>query len=128
MKKQAPPNRVAPASSGASRTTGSGDWRDDMLSRIRALIHAADPGMVEERKWKKPSNPLGVPVWSHDGIVCTGETYKNAVKVTFFKGASLDDPSDLFNSSLEGSARRAIDFHEGDRIDAQALRRSSGPP
>ena len=93
-----------------------------MLSRIRDLITEAAPGIVEERKWKKPSNPAGVPVWSHDGIVCTGETYKNAVKVTFFRGASLKDPSGLFNSSLDGNARRAIDFHEGDGIDERALK------
>jgi hypothetical protein len=99
-----------------------GDWRDATLSRIRALILEAVPDMAEERKWKKPSNPAGVPVWSHNGIVCTGETYKNAVKVTFFKGASLKDPAGLFNASLEGHARRAIDFHEGDGIDAHALK------
>jgi hypothetical protein len=101
----------------------SGDWRDEMLSRIRALIEQADPGMTEERKWKKPSNGMkGVPVWSHNGIVCTGETYKNAVKMTFAKGASLKDPSGLFNSSLEGNTRRAIDFHEGDKINDKALK------
>jgi len=98
------------------------DWRGDLLSRIRALIKKADPEMVEERKWKKASNAMaGVPVWSHNGIVCTGETYKNAVKMTFAKGASLKDPSGLFNSSLEGSTRRAIDFHEGDKLDEKAL-------
>ena len=98
------------------------DWRGDLLSRIRTLIKQADPGMIEERKWRKPSNGMaGVPVWSHDGIVCTGETYKNAVKMTFAKGASLKDPSGLFNSSLEGSTRRAIDFHEGDTLDEKAL-------
>ena len=100
-----------------------GDWRGDLLSRIRTLIKKADPEMVEERKWKKASNAMaGVPVWSHDGIVCTGETYKNAVKMTFAKGASLKDPSGLFNSSLEGSTRRAIDFHEGDTLDEKALK------
>ena len=99
-----------------------GDWRGDLLSRIRTLIKKADPEMVEERKWKKASNAMaGVPVWSHNGIVCTGETYKNAVKMTFAKGASLKDPSGLFNSSLEGSTRRAIDFHEGDKLDEKAL-------
>ena len=101
----------------------AGDWRDETLARIRALIKEADPGMVEERKWKKPSNGMvGVPVWSHGGIVCTGETYKNAVKMTFAKGAALKDPSGLFNSSLEGNVRRAIDFHEGDKINERALK------
>jgi hypothetical protein len=99
------------------------DWRADMLSRIRELITEADPKMIEERKWRKASNAMaGVPVWSHDGIVCTGETYKNAVKVTFAKGAELDDPAGLFNSSLEGNVRRAIDFHEGDAINARAFK------
>ncbi len=100
-----------------------GDWRDEMLSRIRAIIEEADPKMIEERKWKKPSNGMtGVPVWSHDGIVCTGETYKNAVKMTFAKGAELKDPSGLFNASLDGNVRRAIDFHEGDTINERALK------
>ncbi|SIO66559.1 hypothetical protein SAMN05444166_8129 [Singulisphaera sp. GP187] len=103
-------------------TEDRGDWRGAMLSRLRALIMEADPEMTEERKWKKPSNPAGVPTWSHNGLVCTGETYKNAVKMTFAKGASLADPSGLFNSSLEGNARRAIDFHEGDKLDEEALR------
>ena len=98
------------------------DWRGEMLARIRMLIKQADPEVVEEVKWRKPSNAmLGVPVWSHAGIICTGETYKNAVKLTFAKGASLKDPSGLFNSSLEGNTRRAIDFHEGDEIDEKAL-------
>ena len=98
------------------------DWRGEMLARVRALIRQADPGMVEDVKWRKPSNPLGVPVWEHDGIVCTGETYKDKVKLTFAKGASLEDPSGLFNSSLEGNVRRAIDFYEGDKIDEKALK------
>ena len=98
------------------------DWRGEMLSRLRALIMQADPEIVEECKWKKPSNPAGTPVWSHDGIICTGETYKSVVKITFAKGASLDDPSGLFNSSLEGNVRRAIDFHEGDKINEKALK------
>ena len=97
-----------------------GDWRGKMLARLRALIHQADPGVVEEWKWRKATNP-GVPVWSHDGIICTGETYKSVVKLTFFKGASLDDPSGLFNSSLEGNTRRAIDFHEDDEIREEAF-------
>jgi hypothetical protein len=96
------------------------DWRGETLSRIRALVKEADPEVVEEWKWAKVSNP-GTPVWSHDGIICTGETYKSVVKMTFAKGASLDDPSGLFNSSLEGNVRRAIDFHEGDEIDEKAL-------
>ncbi len=93
-----------------------GDWRGKMLSRLRALIKQADPEVVEEWKWR------GVPVWSHAGMICTGETYKNVVKMTFAKGASLEDPSGLFNSSLEGNTRRAIDFHEGDKIDEKALK------
>ena len=101
---------------------GSGDWRGELLSRLRALIMEADPEMTEERKWVKPSNPAGVPTFSHDGLVCTGETYKSAVKVTFARGASLPDPSGLFNSSLEGNTRRAIDFHEGDEVDEEALK------
>jgi hypothetical protein len=95
-----------------------GDWRERTLALLRALILDADPEMTEERKWKKPSNPAGVPVWSHDGIICTGESYKDKVKLTFAKGASLKDPSRLFNSSLEGNTRRAIDIHEGEQVDA----------
>jgi len=101
---------------------GLNDWRGEMLARIRELVKAADPDLVEEVKWKKPSNPAGVPIWSHDGIICTGETYKNAVKMTFAKGASLKDTGRLFNASLEGSTRRAIDFHEGEKIDEKALK------
>jgi hypothetical protein len=98
------------------------DWRGETLARIRILIKQADPEVVEELKWRKPSNSMsGVPVWSHAGIICTGETYKDVVKMTFAKGASLPDPSGLFNSSLEGNTRRAIDFHEGDKIDEKAL-------
>src|SRR3954466_833418 len=97
-----------------------GDWRGETLSRVRALVKRADPEVVEEWKWKKASNP-GVPVWSHQGGICTGETYKSVVKLTFFKGASLEDPAGLFNSSLEGNVRRAIDFHEGDEIDEKAF-------
>jgi len=99
------------------------DWRGETLARVRSLIREADPEMVEEVKWRKPSNAmLGVPVWEHAGIVCTGETYKAVVKLTFAKGASLKDPSHLFNSSLEGNTRRAIDIHEGDKIDEKALK------
>ena len=98
------------------------DWRGETLARIRALIREADPEVVEEVKWRKPSNSmLGVPVWEHAGIICTGETHKAVVKLTFAKGAALEDPSGLFNSSLEGNVRRAIHFHEGDKIDAKAL-------
>ena len=97
-----------------------GDWRGKTLSRLRDLIKQADPEVAEEWKWKKASNP-GVPVWSHQGIVCTGETYKSVVKLTFFRGASLEDPSGLFNSSLEGNTRRAIDVHEDNEIDEQAF-------
>jgi hypothetical protein len=100
-----------------------GDWRGETLARVRTLIKEADPAVVEEVKWRKPSNGmLGVPVWEHDGIICTGETYKTAVKLTFASGAALDDPSGLFNASLEGNVRRAIDIHEGEKIDAQALK------
>jgi hypothetical protein len=99
------------------------DWRGETLARVRRLIKEADPDVVEEVKWRKPSNSMrGVPVWSHAGIVCTGETYKAVVKMTFAKGAALEDPSGLFNSSLEGNVRRAIDFHEGDKIDEKALK------
>ena len=93
-----------------------GDWRGKMLSRLRTLVKEADPEVVEEWKWR------GVPVWSHDGLICTGETYKSVVKMTFAKGASLKDPSGLFNSSLEGNTRRAIDFHEGEKVDEKALK------
>jgi hypothetical protein len=99
-----------------------GGWRGEMLARLRAIIKDADPEVVEQVKWRKPSNPSGVPVWEHDGILCTGETYKDKVKLTFARGASLADPSGLFNSSLDGGTRRAIDFHEGDRIDDHALK------
>ena len=98
------------------------DWREKVLSRMRTLIREADPDVVEESKWVKATNPVGVPVWSHDGIICTGETYKSVVKMTFAKGASLKDPSGLFNSSLDGNTRRAIDFHEGEKINESALK------
>jgi hypothetical protein len=98
-----------------------GDWRGEMLSRLRALIKQADPNVVEEVKWIKPTNPLGTAVWSHDGLICTGEIYKNAVKMTFPRGASLDDLSGLFNSSLEAKAWRAIDIREGDKVNEEAL-------
>jgi len=99
-----------------------GDWRGDTLARVRAVIRQADPGVVEEVKWRKPSNPSGVAVWSHDGLICTGETYKGKVKLTFVRGAALEDPSGLFNASLEGGTRRAIDLREGEEIDEEALK------
>jgi len=98
-----------------------GDWRGETLARVRALVKEADPEVVEEFKWAKATSP-GTPVWEHDGIICTGETYKSVVKMTFAKGASLDDPSGLFNSSLEGNTRRAIDIREGEEIDEEALK------
>ncbi len=98
-----------------------GDWRGKMLAKVREIVHTADPEIVEEWKWVKPTHP-GTPVWSHGGIVCTGETYKNVVKMTFAKGAALKDPSGLFNSSLDGNVRRAIDIHEGDKINEEALK------
>lgn len=104
-----------------SRIRDLKDWRGETFSFIRALIKRADPEIIEEAKWIKPTNPLGVAVWSHDGLICTGEIYKKAIKMTFPKGASLDDPSGLFNSYREGT-RRAIDFHEGDKINEEALR------
>ncbi len=99
-----------------------GGWRGETLARLRALIRAADPDIVEAVKWRKPSNPHGVPVWEHDGIVCTGETYRDKVKLTFARGAALDDPAGLFNASLEGNTRRAIDVHEGEAINEAALK------
>ena len=99
------------------------DWREETLGRVRALILAADPEMIEERKWRKPSNAMaGVPVWSHDGNVCTGESYKQAVKLTFARGAGVPDPMRLFNASLEGGTRRAIDIREGEKLDAAAFK------
>lgn len=99
-----------------------GDWRGDVLARVRRIIKQADPGVVEAVKWRKPSSPMGVPVWECEGIICTGETYKDKVKLTFAKGASLADPAGLFNASLDGNVRRAIDIYEGDKIDAKALK------
>jgi hypothetical protein len=119
-KPKARPSAVAKAGPRASKM----GWREKTLARMRALILVADPHMIEERKWRKPSNAMaGVPVWSHNGIVCTGETYKNFVKLTFARGASLPDPSRLFNSSLEGNTRRAIDIHEGEMVDADAFKK-----
>jgi len=115
MKKSRSNRAESPSELIDSRIEDLGDWRGEMLSRLRALIKEADPEAAEEWKWR------GTPVWSHNGLICTGETYKNVVKMTFAKGASLKDPSGLFNSSLEGNARRAIDFHEGDKVDEKPL-------
>src|SRR5436853_3471770 len=116
MKKSGSQKSKSPSQLIDARIKELGDWRGKMLSWLRALVKKADPEVVEEWKWR------GVPVWSHDGLICTGETYKNVVKMTFAKGAALKDPSRLFNSSLEGSVRRAIDIHEGDKIDEAALK------
>ena len=116
MKKSESQNGKSPSQLIDARIKEFGDWRGKMLSRLRTLIKAADPEVVEEWKWR------GVPVWSHDGLICTGETYKNVVKMTFAKGAALKDPARLFNSSLDGNTRRAIDFREGDELDEKALK------
>ena len=116
MKRNASKTSRSPSQLIEARIKELGDWRGKMLSRLRALVKEADPEVVEEWKWR------GVPVWSHDGLICTGETYKNVVKMTFAKGAALEDPSGLFNSSLGGNTRRAIDFHEGEKIDEAALK------
>ena len=120
MAQRPAPGEESPSQLIDAKISELGDWRGATLSRLRGLIRQADPDVVEEWKWRKPSNP-GVPVWSHKGMICTGETYKSVVKLTFFKGASLDDPSGLFNSSLEGNTRRAIDVREDDEIDEQAF-------
>ncbi len=112
---------ASPAQLIDARIAALGDWRGEMLARVREVIRQADPDVVETVKWRKPTNPNGVPVWEHAGILCTGETYKDKVKLTFAKGAALDDPSGLFNASLDGNARRAIDLFEGDTIDETAL-------
>ena len=116
MDKSGSPKGKSPSRLIDARIKELGDWRGEMLGRLRALIKQADPDVVEEWKWR------GVPVWTHDGLICTGETYKNVVKMTFAKGASLDDPAGLFNSSLEGNTRRAIDFHEGDKVNEKAFK------
>ncbi len=116
MKKSRPQNSTSPSRLIDARIEELGDWRGEMLSRLRTLVKQADPDVVEEWKWR------GVPVWSHDGLICTGETYKTIVKMTFARGAALEDPSRLFNASLEGNTRRAIDFHEGDEINERALK------
>ena len=115
-KNDASPRVASPSGMIDARIKELGDWRGETLSRIRSLIKQADPGVTEEWKWR------GVPVWSHDGLICTGETYKNVVKLTFAKGAQLKDPSNLFNSSLEGNVRRAIDLHEGDKVNEPAFK------
>jgi len=125
--KAKPGVKAEPATGTASRLIDErirslGDWRAGTLAEVRRLIHEADPDIVEECKWVKPMNPLGVPVWSHAGIVCTGETYKEVVKLTFARGAALEDPRRLFNSSLEGNMRRAIDIREGEVLDAEAFK------
>ena len=112
----------SPAALIDARIAALGDWRGETLARVRRLIKEACPEVVEEVKWRKPSNPLGVAVWSHGGIICTGETYKDKVKLTFAKGAALEDPAGLFNASFDGNVRRAIDIHEGDTIDETALK------
>ena len=116
MRKSGSQNRKSPSRMIDERIEELGDWRGKMLSRLRTLIKQADPEVIEEWKWR------GVPVWSHDGLICTGETYKNVVKMTFAKGAALKDPSGVFNSSLHGNTRRAIDLHEGEKIDEEALK------
>jgi len=117
-------NRTAGSSSDLidEKIRSLGDWRGATLAKLRRLIREADPEVVETVKWRKPSNPAGVPVWEHDGMICTGETYKDKVKLTFARGASLDDPQRLFNASLDGGTRRAIDFREGDAIDERAFK------
>jgi hypothetical protein len=119
MKKSAPAESAS--ASIDAKINSLGDWRGKTLAKVREIIHKADPEIVEEWKWAKPKSP-GTPVFSHSGIICTGETYKNVVKLTFARGAALQDPSRLFNSSLEGNVRRAIDIHEGDKIDEAALK------
>ena len=116
------PDADSPSQLIDAKIAGLGDWRGEALTRIRSLIKQADPDVIEEVKWRKPSNPSGVPVWSNGGIICTGETYKDKVKLTFARGASVDDPSGLFNSSLDGNTRRAIDIREGDEIDQPAFK------
>jgi hypothetical protein len=116
MRKSGSQKSQSPSQLIDARIKDLGDWRGEMLGRLRTLVKEADPEVVEEWKWR------GVPVWSHDGLICTGETYKNGVKMTFAKGAALKDPSGLFNASLDGNTRRAIDFHEGEKIDEEALK------
>jgi hypothetical protein len=121
-KSSASEGEVSPSGLIDARVRELGDWRGETLARVRALIKEADPEVTETVKWRKPSNPAGVPVWEHGGILCTGETYKDKVKLTFARGAALEDPSGLFNASLEGGTRRAIDIREGEEVDAEALK------
>lgn len=121
MKPTSHPNSEAASAKITQRIEELGDWRGETLAHVRQLIHDADPGIQEEWKWEKPKSP-GIPIWSHDGIVCTGESYKQAVKLTFARGASIEDPKKLFNSSLEGNVRRAIDFREGEKINEAAFK------
>jgi hypothetical protein len=121
MKPTSRPDSEAASASITRRIKELGDWRGETLAHVRRLLHDADPDVVEEWKWEKPKSP-GTPVWSHDGIICTGESYKQAVKLTFARGASLEDPKKLFNSSLEGSTRRALDIHEGEKINEAAFK------
>ena len=116
------PDSESPAALIDAQIAALSDWRGDILARVRALIRAADPDVVEEVKWRKASNPAGVPCWSHHGLICTGETYKDKVKLTFARGAALDDPAGLFNASLDAGTRRAIDLREGDAIDEAAFK------
>ncbi|HXW94641.1 MAG TPA: DUF1801 domain-containing protein [Nitrososphaerales archaeon] len=122
MRKTGSQNVGSPSRLSDARIEKLGGWRAEMLTNLRTLIKQADPEVIEEVKWRKPSNPAGVPVWSHDGIICTGETYKNHVRLTFAKGASLQDPKGIFNASLEGKALRAIVVHKGDEIDGRAFK------
>ena len=122
IKKSDPQNVEASSRLIDAKIEHLGDWRGQMLARLRALIKETDPELIEECKWIKPTNPWGVAEWSHSGIICTGETYKSAVKLTFAQGAALNDPAGLFNSSLDGNVRRAIDFHEGDKVNEKALK------
>src|SRR5689334_25303897 len=121
-KKKTTAKRTSAKPGSQSASAPAEDWRENTLARMRDLILEADPGISEEQKWKKPMNPAGVPLWSHNGMICTGEIYKNYVKLTFAYGASLPDPSRLFNASLDAGTRRAIDIHEGDKIDARAFK------
>jgi hypothetical protein len=121
MKPATPPDNQAASARITQRLQDLGDWRGETLAAIRQLIHAADPAIQEEWKWEKPKSP-GIPVWSHDGIVCTGESYKQVVKLTFARGAALDDPKKLFNASLEGNVRRAIDLREGETVNPAAFK------
>jgi hypothetical protein len=123
MPKETPEHDQSPSDLIDARIASLGDWRGEMLTQIRAMIHEAAPDVVEQVKWRKPTNPSGVPVWEHDGILCTGETYKDKVKITFARGAALEDPAGLFNASLNGNLRRAIDIHEGDKLNKAAFKK-----